>query len=176
MMMSKSYELVTIPQTCRQGYTVPFKQSYSFPFWALLVCVINLSEALVLAHCRCLLSCLLSVTFKPTCMLFASFSSHVCCSSGIMLSMRYKTVQLNHVFLSLHMPIMFHLVRQTNRHAVRWISAEWTNVGLAHTHLQLHTSICMEAATLTPGQPRIVLYNTHVLFCEIHVSSGKTHK
>ena len=155
---SKSYELSTIPWTCRQGYTVQFKQSYSFLSWALLVRIVNFSEALILVHSCCLLSCSLSVTFKPTCTPFASFSSspcsrsyyllnplapgpywhplclagslsrssqrharcllpswallprasfiHGCCSSGIMLSMHNKTVHLNYMFLSPHMPIL----------------------------------------------------------------------
>ena len=156
--MSKSYELVTIPQTSvsTRLYSPLFKQSYLFPSWALLVRVLNLSEALVLAPCHCLLSCSLSmVTFKPTCTLFASLLTrtlttfptlclqvptavfsvllvlchvqagdmhayflpdHVCHSSGVMLSMHNKTALLNHVFLSLRMSIMFHLVRQTNGH------------------------------------------------------------
>ena len=49
--------------------------------WTLLVCVANLSEALVLAHCHCLLFCLISVTLKPTCTLFTSFSSSPCSHS-----------------------------------------------------------------------------------------------
>ena len=61
--MSKNfYKLVTIPRS----------------YWPLLVCILNLSKALVLVLCRCLLSCSLSVTFKSTCTLFTSFSSSPC--------------------------------------------------------------------------------------------------
>ena len=60
-------------------YTVQFKPSCSFPSRVLLICILNLFEALVLASLiLCYyagLSCSLSVTFKPTCTPFASFLS-----------------------------------------------------------------------------------------------------
>ena len=55
-----------IASAAKLSTTVQFKPSCSFPSWALLVRILNLSAALVLVPCRCLLSCSLSVTFKPT--------------------------------------------------------------------------------------------------------------
>ena len=97
-------QLATIPRTCRQGYC-PIQAKPFVPF--LFAFLLNLSEALVLVLCCCLLSlacsfllelslplpslsCWFSVTFKPAiCALFASFLS----SSPSCLSFQWRYVE-----------------------------------------------------------------------------------
>ena len=100
-----------------------------------LVLLLPLQRSGSRSLCANVLSVLLvSVAFKlATCVLFASFPN---CSSSVTLSICNKTAQLNHVFLSPRMPIMFHLDRWTSRLTVRRTSAERTNVGLAHARPQ----------------------------------------
>ena len=123
---------------------VRFKLSCLFPS-----CSRNLFEALVLVPCHCLLSLACSLLLElslPLSSLSHSSPRHASCSlfsqallphayhsSGVMLSMCNK---LNHVFLSLRMPIMFHPDKQTHGPMVRRTSAERSNVGLAHARPQ----------------------------------------
>ena len=132
-------------QADQRGFAAAFLSNPRWKSW------LRHCEALVLAPCRCLLSCAcsllvtftlfqlsspcsrsyynfptlclqvpttvfsvlpsfwFSVTFKPRryacCSLPERFSFYR--SRGVMLSMRNKTVQLDHVFLSPRMPIMF---------------------------------------------------------------------
>ena len=120
---------------------------------SLLVLLAMLS--LAPGHCRCLLylagSLLHSRPRHVCCMLpfqallpLALESIHVCRSSCVMLSMRNKTVQLNHVFLLPRMPIMFHLDRRTHRQTdtqsdeLLLNNQMWGSLMLAPNYVLLH--------------------------------------
>ena len=79
---------------------------------------------MVLAHCHCLLSCSISVTLKPTCILFTSFSSSPCSRSYYLPDS--LTPGPYRCFLCLAILLVLFHVQAGDMHAVRFFPEPFT--------------------------------------------------